>query len=40
MSKKEEEDLFGSVMKPDRMKIPSAQQLRESAANPKWFEEM
>jgi hypothetical protein len=34
ITQKEKDDLFGNEIKPDRMKIPSAQILRESAANP------
>lgn len=40
MNEKEREELFGSVIKPDRMKIPSDQMLRESKTNPAWTAEM
>jgi len=36
INEKEREELFGQEIKPDRMKIPSAQMLRESQVNPAW----
>ena len=36
LNEKEREELFGSVIRPDQMKIPSDKMLRESKSNPAW----
>jgi hypothetical protein len=40
LNEKERNELFGSVIKPDRMKIPTAAALRESHSNPGSYQEM